>query len=225
MAIELRSTADYTANGVKILVYGESGAGKTTLCGTVDSPVIISAEGGLLALRGLVLPYIEIRSLGELDEAYRWAAESEEAAQFQTVCVDSISEIAEVCLKAQKAKSNDGRMAYGDMVTDMAERVRRFRDLPGRDVVVTAWVDRLADDLERIKFLPGAPGKTLGPMLPYLFDEVLALRVERDDKGVPFRTIQTQPDAAWTAKDRSGSLEPWEAPDLGAVIRKIRGEG
>jgi hypothetical protein len=31
-------------------------------------------------------------------------------------------------------------------------------------------------------------------------------------------------DGLWQAKDRSGKLAAWEAPDLGAIIRKIQGD-
>jgi hypothetical protein len=222
--IELRSTADYAAGGVKILVYGGSGSGKTTLCSTLDSPVVISAEGGLLALRRHELPYIEIRSLAELEEAYAWAAHSEEATQFGAVCLDSISEIAEVVLAAEKARAKDPRQAYGEMGDRMAATIRAFRDLP-RDVYFSAKAEKSTDDLGRILWAPGMPGQKLGQSLPYYFDEVLALRVERDTEGNPYRVLQSQPDGVWVAKDRSGCLDPYEAPDLGAVIRKIRGEG
>lgn len=39
------------SQGVKMLVYGASGSGKTGLCATLPAPLIISAEGGLLRLR------------------------------------------------------------------------------------------------------------------------------------------------------------------------------
>jgi hypothetical protein len=32
-----------------------------------------------------------------------------------------------------------------------------------------------------------------------------------------------QSDGLWQAKDRSGKLDAWEAPDLGAIISKIGG--
>lgn len=51
MAVELRSTAGFVQEGVKVLVYGQAGAGKTRLIQTLPTPVIISAEGGLLSLR------------------------------------------------------------------------------------------------------------------------------------------------------------------------------
>jgi hypothetical protein len=59
--------------------------------------------------------------------------------------------------------------------------------------------------------------------LPYLFDEVLALRVERDSDGAVQRALMCESDGLWLAKDRSGKLDAWEAPDLGAVISKIGG--
>jgi hypothetical protein len=31
-------------------------------------------------------------------------------------------------------------------------------------------------------------------------------------------------DGLWLAKDRSGKLEAWEAPDLAAIIAKIGGQ-
>jgi len=67
------------------------------------------------------------------------------------------------------------------------------------------------------------PGNKLAQAIPYLVDEVLALRVEKDADGVPQRALMCAPDGLWTAKDRSGRLDAWEAPDLGAVIRKIAG--
>jgi len=46
MAIKLNSTSAIAATGVKILVYGQAGAGKTTLITTLPNPIILSAEGG-----------------------------------------------------------------------------------------------------------------------------------------------------------------------------------
>jgi hypothetical protein len=67
------------------------------------------------------------------------------------------------------------------------------------------------------------PGNKTGQALPYLFDEVLALRVERDAEGVTKRALMCDSDGLWLAKDRSGKLDAWEAPDLGAIIAKIGG--
>jgi hypothetical protein len=68
------------------------------------------------------------------------------------------------------------------------------------------------------------PGNKTGQQLPYFFDEVLALRVERDGEGKVQRALMCDSDGAWSAKDRSGKLDAWEAPDLGAIIKKIGGK-
>jgi hypothetical protein len=67
------------------------------------------------------------------------------------------------------------------------------------------------------------PGNKLAQSIPYMFDEVLALRVEKNSEGVTERALQCDGDGIWSAKDRSGKLEQWEAPDLGAIIKKIKG--
>ena len=72
-------------------------------------------------------------------------------------------------------------------------------------------------------YAPSMPGNKLAQSLPYYFDELLALRVEKDAEGKPQRALMCESDGLWSAKDRSGKLDAWEAPDLGAVIAKIVG--
>lgn len=224
MAINLKSTGSLSSNGVKMLVYGAAGSGKTTLIKGLPNPIVLSAEGGLLSIQDVDLPYIEIASMEDLREAFAWCKNSAEAAQFESVALDSISEVAEVVLHHELKKSKDGRAAYGEMNTTMAELIRAFRDLPGRHVLMTAKIEKSADEMGKMLYNPGMPGKSLTQGLPYFFDEVLALRVERDAEGVTQRALMCDGDGAWLAKDRSGKLSGWEAPDLGAIIDKIGGK-
>lgn len=221
MAINLKSTLGGSANGVKMLVYGQAGAGKTSLIPTLPTPVILSAEGGLLSIAGHDLPFIEISDMATLQEAYTWLRDSEEAAQFQSVALDSISEIAEVVLNHEKKNTKDPRQAYGAMQEQVTDIIRAFRDLPGRHVLFTAKVEKAADEQGRLLYAPSMPGNKLGQSLPYFFDEVFALRVERDGDGNNVRALMTESDGLWIAKDRSGKLDAWEASDLGALIEKM----
>lgn len=223
MAINLRSTNTVAINGLKVLVYGEAGSGKTTLIKTLPKPLILSAEGGLLSLRKENLPFIEIHTVEELRDAARWLESSEEAKQFESVALDSISEIAEVVLSTEKMLNKDGRAAYGNMNDTMTKVIRSFRDLPNRHVYFSAKMEKAQDETGAMLFSPSMPGKTLTQSLPFFFDEVFALRVGRDDKGEPMRMLMCRPDGLWTAKDRAGVLDMWEAPDLGAIIAKIGG--
>lgn len=223
MAINLKRTGTLSANGVKLLVYGQAGAGKTSLIRTLPNPIVLSAEGGLLSIQDADLPFIEVSSMDDLNEAYEWLTGSEEAAQFESVALDSISEVAEVVLQYELKRNKDGRAAYGELNSTMQELIRSFRDLPGRHVYFSAKLEKSQDEMGRMLYNPGMPGKSLTQGLPYFFDEVLALRVEKDAEGNTQRALMCDSDGLWAAKDRSGKLDAWEAPDLGAIIAKIGG--
>jgi phage nucleotide-binding protein len=224
MAINVKTTGSLAANGVKVLVYGQAGAGKTSLIKTLPSPIVLSAEGGLLSIQDANLPYIEITSMTELQEAYNWLTSSDEAKAYKSVALDSISEIAEVCLNTEKKATKDPRQAYGAMQEQMADIIRAFRDLPCRHVYMSAKLEKTQDEMGRVLYSPSMPGNKTGQALPYFVDEVLALRVEKDGDGATQRALMCDSDGLWLAKDRSGKLDAWEAPDLSAIIAKIGGK-
>lgn len=225
MAIQLKTTRNLHQTGVKFLVFGMSGVGKTSLIPTLPNPVILSAEGGLLSIAGADIPYIEIASMADLMEAYTWVTTSAEATGFQSIALDSISEIAEVVLAEELKKSKDGRAAYGELNSKMMEVIRAFRDIPGKHVYFSSKCEKAQDEQGRMLYSPSMPGKTLSMQIPYAFDMVFALRADKDSEGNTQRALMTDTDGLWIAKNRAaGKLDPWEAPDLGAIIRKIGGE-
>lgn len=218
-SIQLRSTSTFTIeNGIKVVVYGRAGMGKTLLCSTAPSPVIFSAESGLMTLRQFNLPYYEIRSVGDLRDAYTWSRTSHEARQFQTICLDSISDIAETLLASLKLGKKDPRQAYGEMIDQMVQVLKDFRDLPGKHVYMAAKQARIQNQLGVVLNGPSMPGQKLGEALPYLPD--LVFQADRDPTG-NFYFLRTQADYANDAKDRSGVLNPMEEPHLGKIFDKI----
>lgn len=224
MAIVLKRTSEVHEDGIKMLVYGQAGAGKTTLLATLPKPVVLSAESGLLSIKDADLPYIEIASIDDLREAYVWARDSAEAKEFDSIGIDSISEIAEVVLTNAKRVAKDPRQAYGELADQMGDLIRAFRDLRGKHVYVSAKLEKSADEMGRVMYAPMMPGTKVGQALPYYFDLVMALRIERDDQGQPYRVLMTESDGLWQAKCRGYTLDAYEQPDLGAIINKIRGE-
>jgi phage nucleotide-binding protein len=214
MAINLQNTNTVSASSIKVLVYGQAGAGKTSLIPTMPKPVILSAEGGLLSIAGSDIPFIAVNSMDELREAYTWLAGSDEARAYDSVALDSISEIAEVCLGHEKAKAKDPRQAYGEMQTTMAEAIRSFRDLP-KHVLMTAKLEKSQDEMGRMLYSPSMPGNKTGQSLPYFFDLMLALRVEKDAEGVSQRGLMCDSDglmASQGSQRQAGSMgrrRPW----------------
>lgn len=225
MALNFTTTDRAAAlSGVKVLVYGQAGAGKTYLASTAPAPIILSAESGLLSLRRMSIPVIEITTVDDLRDAYEWCARSAEASQFQTVCIDSLSEIAEVVLNNAKKQVKDPRQAYGELIEKMESVIRLFRDLPGRNVYMSAKMEPTKDEMTGVvKYAPSMPGAKLATKLPYFFDEVFRLGINKTQQGESYRFLQTQPDFQYEAKDRSGVLAPVEQPNLTHVFNKILG--
>ena len=224
MAIQLTSTKDAAAlSGMKFLVHGPAGAGKTRLCATTGEPtIIISAESGVLSLREFDIPVIEVKSLDQLYEAYDFVVNTEQGQAFKWVCLDSISEIAEVVLNHEKKTAKDPRQAYGALAEKMTDLIRAFRDLPGRNVYFSCKQERAKDEQSgAMLYFPSMPGNMLKQGVGYFFDFVFALRVEKDAEGNPTRWLQTSRDFNFEAKDRSGALDMFESPDLSAIAAKV----
>lgn len=222
--MQLQSTAHIASSqGVKVVVYGGAGSGKTVLCATAPRPVILSAEKGLLSLKSHNLPYIEIVTYDQLVEAHAWVMNSAEAKQFDTICLDSVSEIGEVVLADLKKRHKDPRKAYGEVQEQMIALLRSFRDLEQKHVYFAAKEEALKDGLTgAITYGPMMPGTKLPQQLPYFFDEIFQLFVYTDPSTKEeTRALRTAKDAQFVAKDRSGKLDPWEAPNLSDIFTKI----
>lgn len=241
MALEF-STANKVSDvgGVKALVYGGSGVGKTLLAATAPSVLLISAESGLLSLRkanvervfGAGHAQIDydvktllVRNTDELAAAHTWCAQHAWTNGIRTIGLDSLSEIMEQILSNAKRQVKDPRQAYGELMEKGQDTVRKFRDLPGLNVYVSAKMEAYKDDVGITKYGPSVPGSKLGPSLPYFFDEVFHLGVAKDKDDKPYRYLRTEPDIQYEAKDRSGMLAPLEFPHLGAVFGKVLAAG
>lgn len=121
--MKIISTLNYASNGIKVLVHGQPGIGKTCLCASLPKPIIISVESGLLSLSELDLPAVEIKDVNDLGEVLGWLEGSKEADAYESVCLDSISEIAEVVLCSPSKIRHD---AYMGLITPVKIRPMIF---------------------------------------------------------------------------------------------------
>lgn len=227
MAIVFSTTKESArVNGVKVLVYGKAGSGKTMLCATAPDPLIISAEAGLLSLRDHDIPVIEVKTMDDLQDAFEWVSKNKKADQFKTICLDSISEIGEIVLAAAKATVKDARQAYGELIDQMMKTIKAFRDLKGKNVYFSAKEAKVVDSIsETVTYGPNMPGSKLGAEMPYYFDEVFNLNIGRNTQGNQYRFLRTASNFQYEAKDRSGVLDELEEPNLKKVFEKIEKGG
>lgn len=240
MHVQIKSAYAETAlSGIKVLVYGRAGAGKTVLGATAPNPIFLSAERGLLSLRKIIeerrkilnnqnydIPFIEITDMQSFRNAFQWTQQNAMARQFATYVLDSVSEIGERIVYEEKKKTKDPRQAYGAMFDEIMNIFRDFRDkTPGKNVVFIAKEEIVkAGVTGAVRYVPSFPGQAVLPHSPYMFDETFNLGVFKDDQQKDFRALRTQPDWEYEAKDRSGRLAPFEYPDLSYIFAKIMGQ-
>ena len=237
MTIKFTTVEETTRqSGIKLVVYGKPKTGKTSLIASCPNPLIISAERGLLSLRALPTmvktPVIEVHGMTEFNEVYEWCSKSADAKKYDTFCLDSITELAEVCLMEEKAKTlakaKGGKPnnfePYQELNTQIMAILRGFRDMPNKHILFIAQEEFDKDENTGMTmYRPVMPGKQLTRQLPYTFDEIFQLVRFTAPDGSAYNGLRTVSDAQNTAGDRSGRLAPWEPADIQHIINKIIG--
>jgi len=223
-----KPAATIISQGVKILVYGASGVGKTSLARTLPEgakTLILSAESGLLSIQDLDVDVLEVKGLSMLRNIFAELRGPKKGDtyvpehDYTWLVIDSISEIAETILVEEKAKSKDIRKIYGELADMMLMLIKGFRDMP-INVVFLCKEARIDDDGRQFA-LPSMPGKKTGDEMPFLLDEVFHMVARKGDGGITERVFITTPDERRVAKDRSGKLDQVELADLGAIFTKM----
>jgi len=215
----VKNTEDVSTLYLKILAYGAAGSGKTRMCATTNGKtLIISAEAGLLSLAGQDVDYVEVKTMEDLRDVYNTLLTD---TKYSWICLDSISEIAEVVLVEEKKKTLDGRKAYSGLNDFMMVIIRNFRDLP-KNIYFTAKMAKEKDETTGgLIYTPSMPGNKLSQALPFLFDLIVCFHNWKDEQGIEQSALQTRKDAQHEAKDRSGKLDMAEKPNLTTIYNKI----
>lgn len=232
--MKITNTDSIGVQPLKMLVYGESGVGKTTLARTIkDSAIIISAESGLLSLKGTKIDVIDIskddngalipkeKRISRVGEVYKFLLTPEAQAKYKWVFIDSITEIGQNLveqLNTEHPERKDALVMWGEYAKKMRSLIKSFRDLPGYHVVMTCLSSWDKDASGKYRFGLDLNGK-IASQVPQYMDLVCFLQTDAD--GV--RTLHTQKTETILAKDRSGKLAPREVPDLQLIADKIRG--
>jgi energy-coupling factor transporter ATP-binding protein EcfA2 len=214
---------------LNILVYGQSGTGKTTLCGSADdvpemrSVIIVDLEGGTESLRTNYgnVDTIRVKSWAEMQQVYDELHQGNH--KYKTVVIDSLTECAKFNMytimdELVSRKVDEGKVVdpdipsvreWGKNIEQMRKFVRAFRDLPMHTIFTC---------LERVDKDDKTGAQTIKPMLSgKLADEVSAFldvvmyyyvkeTVVEGGENELKRVLLTRKTAKHTAKDRTGKL-------------------
>ncbi len=218
--MEIKKTSNQLVDNINLLIYGESGVGKTSLIKTLPKPFIINVEGGLLSIRDVELDHTDAKSFNELWEDCNSIKKALDNGKFpyKSLVLDSISEMAEMVLAEEKRINKDGRQAYGNTNDKMSAIIRRFRDLP-ITVYFIAKSEKVQDE-NVLVYQPSMPGQKLTKDLAYMFDEVYAMVINKEEDGSISRWLLTENNGKYVAKSRLGVLNTWEEPNLNNILNK-----
>jgi hypothetical protein len=243
--MDVENTNDFESTFQKCLIGGYPGSGKTQLLGTLPpSTLIISAESGLMSIRGSGHDVIDLSRvkmpdgkfkiltnpadrLTRLSDTFKWLlagcpdSKGKATWKYKTVCLDSLTEISRVILlKVQRdfPDRKDSFPMWGEYGKMMMSVVLNFRDLP-YNVFMTVVTKPEKDDTGKRYIgydIKGSIADTLGQFFDLVF------YVHADDEGK--RTVHTQSTTTIQLKDRSKRLAAQEPPDLNAIMLKIMEE-
>lgn len=201
---------------LKVLIYGPSGAGKTRFAATAPNPIFASAEAGLLSTvgTGKKIDYAAIRTLEDLKELLTFLQRQDH--KYETVVIDSITEINEIIKEGIEEKNNRGMQLqdWGTLQKQIKELLRDFRSLD-MHVIFIAQETVQQDDAKITKILPSLNGKS-ATEIAYFMDIVGYAYIDKNNE----HKISVIPQDKYLTKDRSERIQS-NVPDFTMWIESV----
>lgn len=247
-------------SGIKGIILGPAGIGKTSLLYTLppETTLFVNAEAGelsvqewggdmvrlrdwrdarnLAAVIGGPNPAFgdgEVYSLAHYNAAVE-ALGADAFAKYETIFIDSITEISRICFAwakqqpesfSEKTGKPDTRGTYGLLGREMIAFLKQFQHAPRVNVWLVGLLNEVKDDFGRITHQMQVEGAKTGLEAPGITDEVISMVQFTPDgeDAKPYRAFVTHAVNQWgyPAKDRSGRLDLIEEPHLGKLMAKI----
>lgn len=219
-AKDLRPVSEYAKRtGVKMLAYGKPGSGKTPAQATAPRPVCLLIEKGAGSLSSATnIPGWKANTAKDVRDFVTWATSSNEAKQFDTINVDSLSEYCEFELVEAKKQSSHGMQQYGIMAEEVMKTINKLYNLENKHLYVTA--KEVIVEIAKMQVMrPYFPGKALNTLVPHLFDTILHAEKTFPPGGTKeVNAFRTQETFEILARDRYGKLPEFVPQDLTYII-------
>lgn len=229
MSLEIKKASVALKTGhthAKILVWGNSGTGKSWLAATAPKPLVILTEANGAVSIGHSNPDADVVVITNADDLRKicMKAKKGELKSYKTLVFDSLTE----CQKLFKDEIVGDRdqlkiQEWGQLANRMLKFIRLIRDLPFH-IVCTALADKNTDGEGAIvNNLPQFEGKKTANEIMQYFSAVGYLFGSNeiiDDKEVLVRKLMFQPTKQWFVKP-CHPLTNLQNPDMSEIIDSI----
>lgn len=207
-----------TSHKVKAVIYGASGAGKTSFAGGAKNAIFASAEGGLLSIADKNPNYVDIRSLQDLNDLLAFLTKGGHG--YETVIIDSITEINDI-IKSEIEKKNGKQMQlqdWGNLQKKIVTILRGYRDLDMNVLFIAQEKEGAKDENGASqKIVPNLNGD-MAERIAYFMDIVGYIFVEKTGA----HKVITASSPRYLTKDRTGLVSNDEEPNFQVWIDKVR---
>jgi hypothetical protein len=220
-----------TDDKANILIYGDSGLGKTVWCGTDDKVLFVAPEDnsdGLLSARlaGSTAEKWPVKTWDDLVEAFNYLADLDEIP-YNWIAIDSLTEMQELAMRgildaavAENAERDPDIPQLQDWQKyyEMVKRMIKAFNALDVNVIYTALA-RQTEDEDGVEYLlPDLQGKkdqyakkVASWMTSFGCLQMKRVKTGDDDnaKAKPVRRITFRDTGVVKGKDRTGSLAPY----------------
>lgn len=224
---------------INMLIYGESGIGKTRFGGSADEvpelrrTLLIDVEGGTLTLRDLFpdVETVRVKSWTDMQNVYDSLFHGQH--EFTTLVVDSLTEIQKMSMDGimrnlvekyeERSEEVPGLREWNINLEQTRKFVRAFRDLP-MNTIFTALVKTEKNiKTGSLKRKPSLSGKLADEVAGFL--DIVCYLYAKEIDGINKRILLCSQTEDVVAKDRSNKLPmTLEEPTMAKVWKILSGE-
>lgn len=216
MSLIIKNTKDKSNTFVNVIVYGDSGTGKTSLVKTLPEKdtLIVSLEDGLLSVSDKSFDYVNAKTVSQIREIVN----SDEIKKYKTIVIDSITELSQNTFLDLKKKYPEAKMAmklWGDFSEQFSLLFKELRRLE-KNVLAIALPREKEDETGQLIKKPDVYGKSSDRIIAW-FDECFYMFIDKDGN----RKFLTETAKNTMAKDRSGKFEKVIDSNIDVVFKTI----
>lgn len=228
--------------GINILLYGDAKVGKSTLAATCPAPrLILDAEGGSRFIPGRKIQWnpalekppvadgkwdtciVPVHDYKSVELAHQWLSSGQH--HFRSVVIDSISETQQRSIDAIAGKNQMQMQDWGQLLRNISELIRSFRDLtthPVNPLDAVVFIAMMRDSAG--EFRPYMQGQ-ISTTMPYYVDCCAYLTYAPLPDGTMTRRLFLTPiEGHRTIGERlGGCLGPYvDNANLADMLRTVR---